>query len=124
MLKPDPGITRLQINQEESPTFISARQIEGKAGEQIEGLGEVELRQRGQAIYADHMRYLERNREVTADDAVRIEQDNNVMQGPHLRLNLDTNTGEMTQPEFWLGNNHARGKADLLRLNGRENYSL
>ncbi|MGO8754006.1 MAG: LPS-assembly protein LptD [Gallionellaceae bacterium] len=124
LLKLDRKLTKVEKNQEETPIFMSAMQIDGKIGEQIEGLGDVELRKRGQAIYANRMRYLVSDKEVEADDAVRIEQDNDVMKGPHLRLNLDTDIGDMTQPQFWLGSNHARGQADLLRLNGRENYSM
>jgi LPS-assembly protein len=123
-LRLDRNLPGMQKDREPTPTFISAHQITGKDGDQIEGLGDVELRQRGQAIYADRMQYLVQDKEVKADGAVRIEQDNNVMQGPHLQLNLDSNIGEMTQPKFWLGSNHARGHADILRLNGRENYSM
>jgi len=45
-------------SQEETPVFISAQQMEGKKDAQIEASGGVELRKRGEAVYADHVLYL------------------------------------------------------------------
>lgn len=111
-------------NREETPISISAQRMEGQRGKQIEAIGEVELRQNGQAIFADRMSYLPDSKEVTADGKVLIEQDGNAIQGPHLKLNLDSNIGEMTQPSFRLGENNARGKADTLLIQGKQNYTL
>ncbi len=111
-------------NQEETPIFISAQRIEGKKDTQIEAIGEAELRKRGEVIYADHMLYLLDSKDVSADGAVRIEQGNNVLQGPHLKLNLDTNIGDMTQPAFEFGDTHAHGTADNLHLAGKQEYIL
>ncbi len=124
LLRLDRSLAKMQKIPEETPTFFAARQITGKEGEQIEGLGDVELRKRGQAIYADRMLYRVRDKELTADEAVRIEQDNNVIRGPHLEFNLETSSGMMEKPEFTLGDNHARGNASVLQLQGRENYVL
>jgi LPS-assembly protein len=110
--------------QEETPVFISAQQMEGKKGGQIEATGEVELRKRGQTISADHLLYLQDNKDVLADGSVRVEQDNNVILSPHLKFNLDTNTGDMTQPVFEFGDIHAHGKAEELHLAGRQDYLL
>jgi len=110
--------------QEETPVFISAQQMEGKKGGQIEATGGVELRKRGQTISADHLLYYQDNKDVLADGSVRVEQDNNVIKSPHLKFNLDTNTGDMTQPVFEFGDNHAHGKADQLHLAGRQDYLL
>jgi len=116
--------TRAVKNQEGMPIFISAQRIEGLKEGQIEAVGKVELRKRGQAIYADRLLYLQDSKDVSASGEVRVEQDNNVIQSPHLQLNLDTNIGDMTQPTFQFGDIHARGKADSLRLAGRQDYIL
>lgn len=109
---------------EETPVFISARRLEGTQENQIEAIGDVELRKRGQTIYADRMLFLQDSKDVSADGAVRMEQDNNVIQSPHLKLNLDTNIGDLTQPVFQFGDTHARGKADNMHLAGRKNYTF
>jgi LPS-assembly protein len=111
-------------SQDVTPVFISAQRMEGKKDGQIEAIGEAELRKRGQAIYADRMSYLQDSNDVSADGSVLVELDNNVIRSPHLKLNLDTNIGDMTQPVFQFGDNHARGKADNLHLDGKQDYIL
>ncbi|MBI5435853.1 MAG: LPS-assembly protein LptD [Nitrosomonadales bacterium] len=124
MLKLDRTFMSSPKNYDEIPVFISAQRLEGKKDNQVEAIGEVELRKRGQAISADHLLYFQSSRDVVADGAVRVEQDGNVIRSPHLQLNLDTNIGVMTQPVFYLGDNHARGDADTLYMKGRQNYIL
>ena len=124
MLKLDRTLMSLPKNQDETPVFISAQRMEGKKGNQVEAIGEVELRKRGQRISADHVLYLPGSKDVIADGAVRVEQDGNVIQSPNLQLNLDTNVGVMTQPAFSFGDNHARGNAETLYMKGRQNYLL
>lgn len=52
---------------EETPAFITAQHIEGQADNQVTATGEVELRKRGQAIFADHVVYKESDQELVAD---------------------------------------------------------
>jgi len=124
MLKLDRTFMSSPKNYDETPVFISAQRVEGKKGNQVEAIGEVKLRKQGQAISADHLLYSQNSKDVTADGAVRLEQDGNVVRSPHLQLNLDTNIGVMTQPAFYLGDNHARGNADALYMKDRQNYTL
>ena len=128
-LQLDHTVVNLQGNnsekiQEETPIFISAQQMEGKKGGQIEATGGVELRKLGQTISADHLMYFQDSKDLSADGAVRVEQDNNVILSPHLKFNLGTNTGDMAQPVFQIGDTHAHGKADDIHLAGRKDYIL
>jgi LPS-assembly protein len=123
-LQLDRSFASPQNSLDETPVFISAQEIEGKDGNQIEARGEAELRKRGQAITADQMLYLQDSKDVAANGSVHIEQDNNRISGPRLNLNLGSNTGDMEQPEFYLGDNHARGTADKLHMAGKQNYSM
>jgi len=124
MLKLDRTFMSLPKSYDETPVFISAQRMEGKKGNQIEAIGEVELRKRGQAVSADHILYFQDSKGVVAEGAVRMEQDGNVIRSPHLQLNLETNIGVMAQPAFYFGDNHARGNADTLLMQGRQNYLL
>ncbi len=109
---------------DETPALISAQRMEGKKQSQIEATGKVELRKRGQAILADHVLFMQDSKDVIADGAVRLEQGGNSMQGPYLKLNLDTYIGNMTQPVFFFAGNHARGNADTMHFAGKMNYTL
>ena len=108
---------------EEIPIFFSAQQLEGTADNRIEASGQVEVRQGTQAIFADHVLYTI-NKDVVAEGAVRVERPNTRMQGPYLKLNLDTHIGQMTEPEFQFADTHARARARSLHIEGKQNYIL
>ena len=61
---------------------------------------------------------------MLAEGAVRIEQNGAVLRGPVLKLNLDTDLGEMSQPQYEFSENHARGSAEILHITGRKNYTF
>ncbi|RFC32808.1 MAG: LPS-assembly protein [Candidatus Nitrotoga sp. SPKER] len=124
LLKLDRTFMNLPKGSEETPAFISAQRVEGQTENQIVASGEVEVRKRGQAIFADRVIYEQVSKEMVADGAVRVEQNGIKMQGPHVKLNLDTNIGDMTKPAFQLAANNSRGSADILHMEGRQKYSV
>jgi LPS-assembly protein len=124
ILKLDRTFNVMPETEEATPVFVNARHIEGKKNNQIEASGNAELRKHGQTIFADRLLYMQNTREVVADGSVRVVQGGDVMSGPHLELNLDSNIGDMAQPRFLLGENSARGSADTLHMAGKENYTL
>jgi LPS-assembly protein len=123
LLKLDRTFMNLPKGKEETPAFISAQRVEGQTENQIVASGEVELRKRGQAIFADRMVYQQDSQELVADGTVRIEQSGIKMQGPYVKLNLDTNIGDITKPVFQLTINNSRGNADVLHIDGRQKYT-
>ena len=108
----------------ESPIFLSADHLEGMQDTVVEAIGDARLRKKGQAISADRLLYEQQTRHVTADGTVQLEQDGNILWSPHLELQLDTNIGHIEQPSFYLGENHARGNAQILHMEGRQKYVL
>ena len=124
LLKLDRTFMNLPKGDEETPAFISAQYVEGQTENQIVASGEVEVRKRGQAIFADRVVYQQLSKELVADGAVRVEQNGIKMQGPHVKLNLDTNIGDMTKPTFQLAANNSRGSADILHMEGRQKYTV
>ena len=124
LLKLDRTFMNMPKGKEETPAYISAQRLEGQTENQIVASGDVELRKRGQTVFADRVVYQQTSQELVADGAVRIEQNGMQMQGPHVKLNLDTNIGEMTKPVFKLAANNSRGSADILLMQGQQKYSV
>ena len=87
---------------EEVPVFLEANRLQGHDDKETEAEGNVRLRKRGQAVYADRLRYDKPQDEVTAEGKVRIEQRNDVMEGARLKFNLETERGFMENPSFTL----------------------
>lgn len=109
---------------EVTTSFIAADRLEGKKDGLMEATGNVTLRKLGQSVRADHLLYFQDTREVEAEGAVRLEQPNTILSGPHLELNLDTSIGKMDQPQFYFPENTGRGDATVLYLKDRQHYSL
>ena len=124
LLKLDRTFMNMPKGKEETPAYISAQRLEGQTENQIVASGDVELRKRGQTVFADRVVYQQTSQELVADGAVRIEQNGMQMQGPHLELNLDTNIGNMSKPVFKLAVNNSRGRADILHMKGQQKYSV
>ncbi|MDP3496307.1 MAG: LPS-assembly protein LptD [Candidatus Nitrotoga sp.] len=123
-LKLDRTFMNLPKGDEDTPAFISAQRVEGQTENQVIASGEVELRKRGQAIFADRVVFKQSSQELVADGAVRVEQNGIKIQGPHVKLNLDTNIGDMTKPTFQMAVNKSRGSADILHMEGRQKYTV
>ncbi|MES1981259.1 MAG: LPS-assembly protein LptD [Pseudomonadota bacterium] len=123
-LQIDPSFMNPVGKEEAMPIFISAERLEGEKGRQIEASGKVELRTHGQAISADRLIYQQDSRDLVAEGRVRIEQDGNVLSGPRLQLNLETNMGDISKPEFYFRDNNARGSAATIHIQNRQNYVL
>ncbi|MDD2699910.1 MAG: LPS-assembly protein LptD [Sideroxydans sp.] len=118
-LKLDRTFKRLPPPSEPGVAFISAERLESRQGDQMEATGNVELRQEGRVVKADHLLYEQEKQDVYADGNVSIVQGESVMSGPELKMNLEHDVGEMPQPEFIIGENNARGSAALMNLEGR-----
>lgn len=123
-LKLDRTFKRHPVSSDGTAAFINAQHVEAKKGEQLEASGDVELRQNGQVISAGHLLYGQESKDVLAEGEVRFEQTGIVMTGPVLKLNLDTDIGEMSQPQFEFSENHARGTAETLHILGKKNYTF
>lgn len=109
---------------EPTPAFLSASQIQGHQEREIEAEGEVELRKLGLRVNADTMRYDTPKDELFAKGNVRLQTKDAVTRGPELQLNLETQTGYMSQPRYLLASEHARGQADRADFLGKNELQL
>ncbi len=123
-LKLDRTFNRLPAQSEPGVAFISADRLEARQGEQMEASGKVELRQEGRVVKADHVLYEQDSQDVYADGNVSITQGETVMNGPSLKMNLDKDVGQMSEPEFFFGENNARGSAATMELEGRNHQTF
>lgn len=123
-LKLDRTFKMLPATDNRPVAFISARRVEAKPGDLLEAQGEVELRQDEQVISADFLRYNQSSKDLLAEGGVQLEQSGSFVRGPALHLNLDSNRGMMAQPEYRFGENHSRGQASSVNLEGKKQFSF
>ncbi|MHB8165735.1 MAG: LPS assembly protein LptD [Sulfuricella sp.] len=109
-----------------TPIFISGMRIQGHHDIETEAIGEAELRQWGQIISADRLRYNKPEDEVFAHGNVRIEQKGDIIEGPELKLKLAKKEGYLQQPVFQLTQQKPAGRGDAKNLlfEGENKYRL
>ena len=123
-LKMDRTFKRHPVSSEGAAAFINARHVEAKKDDQLEAYGDVELRQSGQVVKTEHLLYGQESKDVLAEGAVRLEQPGLLVTGPLLRLNLDSDIGEMSLPKYEFSENHARGTAEVMHIESKQNYKF
>jgi LPS-assembly protein len=123
-LKLDRTFKKAPPGNEAAPVFITARRLEAKAEQQVEATGEVELRSDDQSIAADHLLFMQVSKDLTADGSVRLQQQGATVTGDRLQVNIDSNVGEMTRPEFTFSDTKARGSATTMHMQGKKNFTF
>ena len=135
-LKPDGGGIQLKLqsdfvripasNRDPVPLFIDANNVQGHQDVDIEAEGEVRLRKRGKAVFADWLRYDQAQSEVHARGNVRLEQRGDSIEGTELNFNIDTERGAMEKPNYRLQINatQGRGEGDRLVFEGESKYRM
>jgi LPS-assembly protein len=89
-------------NKDPVPLFVEADKIQGHNDKETDSEGDVRLRKRGLAVFADWLRHDKQDNEITATGNVRIDQRGDVTEGEKLRYNLDTERGFMEKPHYTL----------------------
>ncbi len=104
------------------PIFVEADRLQGEQGRYIEAQGNASLRRRGEAVFADVLRYSFTSNDVLANGDVRFERLGDVITGDQAYFDLNNNSGYMNAPSFRLRQFHARGRADRLLIEDRDRY--
>jgi LPS-assembly protein len=107
-----------------APTEIEADKLTGQKGKSLQATGNAILKQGGQTIRADRLDYQQDSGELQADGGVVVEEDGNRMTGPRLQYNMESQSGELTQPEFHFSENNARGSAQQMHIVDKLHYNL
>lgn len=135
-LRPQPTLILIPPSlKEEVPLFLEADRLQGHNEKETEAEGNVRLRKRGEAVYADRLRYDKPLDEVTAEGNVRMERGADVVEGARLKYNLGTERGFMESPRYTLHKSSslggerqlfhetdARGTAERILFEGSNRY--
>ena len=116
-LKSQPTLTLMPPSADEVlPLFFEADRLQGHDDRETEADGDVRLRRRGQAVYADRLRYEKSSDDLTAEGKVRVESGPDVVEGRQLQYNLGTSRGVMESPAYTLHKTAPMlGERDLFR---------
>ncbi len=82
------------------PVFLSAYRMGGSVGREFSAEGDAELRKIGTVAKADRLTYWPVEDEIEAEGNVQLEQGEDVITGPKMRLKLEDQVGFFEQPSF------------------------
>jgi LPS-assembly protein len=126
-LKLQPSLLRLPFdNTGPLPLFVDADNLQGHQDRELEAEGTVRLRRRGQAIYADWLRYDKPDDEVRARGNVRLEQHGDVLEGTAMQLHIESGRGVIEKPHYEVRVNATRGRGDgeRIEMKGNNKYRI
>lgn len=106
------------------PVFIEADLIKGYPQQELEAIGKAKLQRGDQVLSAEHVKYFPTTKDAVIEGKLKFERENDVLEGTYLRLNLESITGELGQPSYFLKEGGGRGSGNLFLFEGEDHYRL
>ncbi|TAM87080.1 MAG: LPS-assembly protein LptD [Candidimonas sp.] len=91
--------------------FLTADKIQTESNGEVVLTGSAEVRRIDSVVKGDRIDYQRNTGEVQVHGNGLIMRDASIVTGPSLRYNVNSKTGEVSDPNFWLGANAGSGKA-------------
>jgi LPS-assembly protein len=111
-------------DEEDTPLFMEADRVQGHQQRELEAEGAVRLRRRGEAVFADYLRYSFPDESMSARGKVRFERQGNVVEGESLTYSLRDGTGTFDRPTYYLIDLGAHGTAERMVAESRTKYRV
>ena len=100
-LRPAKGMTPPPKSSETPrPVFLSAYRMGGEVEREFSAEGDAELRKIGTVLNSDQLTYWPLEDEVEAQGNVRLQQGDDVVTGPRMRMKLEDQVGFFEQPAY------------------------
>lgn len=104
------------------PVYIEADRIDGYYQREVEATGNVHMRRGDETLTADRVKYYQSSDEIEVDGNAMLERPDDTLWGTYLQMNLNDDTGELTDPRYLQKDGSGRGDAKLLLLHGEKQY--
>ena len=106
-----------KLDENEMSAFFIADKIENDADGKVILTGSAEVRRIDSVVKGDRIDYQRETGQVHVQGNGQIMRDGSIVRGPSLNYNVNSETGEVNDPNFWLGSTGGAGtaiKADIL----------
>ena len=106
--------SRLRVHRlpdDKIPAYLEADQMDGSPDSQLTLTGHAQVRRIDGIIKGDRINYDRTTGDVAIDGNARLLREGTLVTGPSARMNVDTYSGEIDQPNFWIGATGGSAKA-------------
>lgn len=111
-------------NDNNQAAFLIGDHISRNDEDHVRLSGGAEVRQSNSVIKGDEINYDQVTGEVDVRGNGLLMRDGSIVRGPHLRFNVNDDTGEIQEPKFWLGGSAGRGHADRAEILDKNHMRL
>ncbi len=112
------------VKPQRKPVYIEADNITGYYKQEVEASGNAELRHGDNILVADRMKYFQNTEETEVEGNIHLDRVKEIIKGDHLKLNLQTNEGQMSEPKYYIKNGKGRGSGEMLFFEGKDHYRI
>ncbi|WP_369825990.1 LPS-assembly protein LptD [Achromobacter sp. HZ34] len=123
-LRNSTGLRVHRVDGDNLPGFLQADQINGDPDSNVTLTGNAEVRRMDTIIKGDSIKYRRMEGVATSEGHARLLRDGSLAIGPAMSYNVDTNTGALSQPDFWLGASGGRAQAEHADIFSRSTMRL
>jgi len=123
-LRSSTGLRVHRVDGDNLPGFMQADQINGDPDSNMTMTGNAEVRRMDTIIKGDTIKYRRMEGVATSEGHARLLRDGSLAIGPAMSYNVDTNTGALSQPDFWLGASGGRAQAEHADIFSRSTMRL
>lgn len=113
-----------ELGEDEMTSFLVADQMKADENGKIILSGSAEIRRIDSVVKGDHIDYQQETGQVNVRGNGLIMRDGNIVRGPELSYNMNAETGEVNDPNFWLGADGGSGVAERADIFSRSQMRL
>ncbi len=112
------------LKPQRKPVFIEANRIDGYYEQEVEATGAVELKHGEKTLTAERIKYFQQTEDTEIEGVFRLDRPKDVLEGADLKLNLETEVGQMSTPNYYIKEGGGRGTGDKMFFEGKGHYRL
>ncbi|WP_209304300.1 LPS-assembly protein LptD [Pusillimonas caeni] len=113
-----------QLGEDEMTSILVADKMETDEDGKVILTGNAEVRRIDSVVKGDHIDYQRETGQVNVRGNGLIMREGNIVRGPELSYNVDAETGEVNDPNFWLGADGGSGTAEKADIFSRSQMRL
>ena len=112
------------LEEDQMSAFLIADDIRSDEDGRVVLSGKAEVRRADSVVKGDHIDYQRSSGQVRVRGNGLMMRDASIVQAPAFDYNIDSETGEITEPNFWLGASGGAGTAEWAKIFSRDHMRL
>lgn len=123
-LRPSTGLRLHRLTDDQITTYVEGDTIDGDPDSNVTVTGNAQVRRIDTVIKGDSITYRRAAGEIDATGSARLMREGSLATAPAMHYNVDSESGQLDSPNFWLGATGGYAKADHAELFSRSTMRL